>query len=77
MVPQCMNSVLPTVHESGDKVTVQESNGTGKQYKATVEGKANGTVILSYSIEIKPEEGLLATSLKGQVVKPFSTNILQ
>jgi hypothetical protein len=77
MVPQCMNRVLPTVLESGDKITVQESSGTGKQYKAIAEGKANGTAILSYSIEVKLEEGLLeTTSLKGQVVTPFSFTIL-
>ena len=33
MVPQCMNKVLPTVLESGDKVTVQESSGTGNSIK--------------------------------------------
>jgi hypothetical protein len=76
-VPQCMNRLLPTVLEPGDKVTVQESSGTGKQYKAIAEGEANGTAILSYSIEVKPEEGLSeTTSLKGQVIQPFSINIL-
>jgi hypothetical protein len=76
-VPQCMNRVLPTVLEPGDKVAVQESSGTGKQYKAIAEGKANGTAFLSYNIEVKPEEGLLeTTSLKGQVVQPFSFTIL-
>ena len=75
-VPQCMNRVLPTVLEPGDKVTVQESSGTGKQYKAVAEGEANGTAILSYSIEVKPEGFLETTSLKGQVVQPFSFTIL-
>ena len=76
MVPQCMNRVLPTILEPGDKVTVQESNGTGKQYKAIAEGEANGTAILSYSIDVKPEGFLETTSLKGQVVQPFSFTIL-
>ena len=76
IVPQCMNRVLPTILEPGDKVTVQESSGAGKQYKAIAEGKANGTAILSYSIEVKPEGFLKTTSLKGQVVKPFSFIIL-
>jgi hypothetical protein len=76
MVPQCMNRVLPTVLELGDKVTVQESSGTGKQYKAVEEGETNGTAILSYSIEVKPEGFLETTSLKGQVVQPFSFTIL-
>jgi hypothetical protein len=76
MVPQCMNRVLPTVLESGDKTTVQESSVTGKQYKATIEGKANGTAILSYSIEVNSEGMLETTSLKGQVVQPFSIIIL-
>ena len=76
IVPQCMNRVLPTVLELGDKVTVQESSGTGKQYKAVAEGETNGTAILSYSIEVKPEGFLKATSLKGQVVQPFSFTIL-
>ena len=71
MVTQCMNRVLPTVLEPGDKVTVQESSGTGKQYKAVAEGEANGTAILSYSIEVKPEGFLQVTSLDGQVVKPL------
>jgi hypothetical protein len=76
IVPQCMNRVLPTILEPGDKVTIQESSGAGKQYKATVEGKANGTAILSYSIEVKPEGFMETTSLKGQVVQPFSFTIL-
>ena len=77
MVPQCMNRVLPIVLEPGDKVTVQESSGTGKQYKAIAEGKANGTAILSYSIEVKPEGSYLTTtSLNSQVVKPFNFTIL-
>ena len=76
IVPQCMNRVLPTVLELGDKVTVQESSGTGKQYKAVAEGETNGTAILSYSIEVKPEGFLKATLLKGQVVQPFSFTIL-
>jgi hypothetical protein len=75
MVPQCMNRVLPAVLEPGDKVTVQESSGTGKQYKAIAEGKVNGTAILSYSIEVKPEGFLQPTSLNGQVVQPFSFTI--
>lgn len=78
MTPQCMNRVLPTVLEPGDKTTVQERSGTGKQYKAVAEGEANGNAILSYSIEIKPEDSLLTTtSLNSQVVKPFSVTILQ
>ena len=78
MTPQCMNRVLPTVLEPGDKTTVQERSGTGKQYKAVAEGEANGNAILLYSIEVKPEGSLLTTtSLNSQVVKPFSFNILQ
>jgi hypothetical protein len=50
MTPQCMNRVLPTVLEPGDKTTVQERSGTGKQYKAVAEGEANGNAILLYSI---------------------------
>jgi hypothetical protein len=75
--PQCMNRVLPTVLEPGDKTTVQEPTGAGKQYKAVAEGEANGNAILSYSIEVKPEGSLLTTSLNSQVVKPFSVTILQ
>jgi hypothetical protein len=75
-VPQCMNRVLPTILEPGDKTTVQESSGTGKQYKAVAEGEAHGNAILLYSIEVKPEGFLQATSLDGQVVKPFSFTIL-
>ena len=41
MTPQCMNRVLPIVLELGDKTTVQERSGTGKQYKAVAEGEAN------------------------------------
>src|SRR5688500_5237974 len=78
MTPQCMNKVLPTVLEPGDKTTVQERSGTGKQYKAVAEGEANGNAIISYSIEVKPEGSLLTTtSLNSQVVKPFSITILQ
>ena len=78
MTPQCMNRVLPTVLEPGDKTTVQERSGTGKQYKAVAEGEANGNAILSYSIEVKPEGSLLTTtSLNSQVVKPFNVTILQ
>ena len=78
MTPQCMNRVLPTVLEPGDKTTVQERSGTGKQYKAVAEGEANGNAILSYSIEIKPEGSLLTTtSLNSQVVEPFNVTILQ
>jgi hypothetical protein len=78
MTPQCMNRVLPTVLEPGDKTTVQERSGTGKQYKAVAEGEANGNAILSYSIEVKPEDSLLTTtSLNSQVVEPFSVTILQ
>jgi hypothetical protein len=77
MTPQCMNRVLPTVLEPGDKTTVQERSGTGKQYKAVAEGEANGNVILSYSIEVKSEGSLLTTtSLNSQVVKPFNVTIL-
>ena len=71
--PQCVNRVLPTVLEPGDKTTVQEHSGTGKQYKAVAEGEANGNAVLSYSIEVKPEGSFLTTtSLNSQVVKPFS-----
>ena len=78
MTPQCMNKVLPTVLEPGDKTTVQERSGTGKQYKAVAEGEANGNAIISYSIEVKPEGSLLTTtSLNSQVVKPFNVTILQ
>ena len=78
MTPQCMNRVLPTVLEPGDKTTIQERSGTGKQYKAVAEGEANGNAILSYSIEVKPEGSLLTTtSLNSQVVIPFSVTILQ
>ena len=78
MTPQCMNRVLPTVLEPGDKTTVQERSGTGKQYKAVAEGEANGNAILSYSIEVKPEGSLLpTTSLNSQVIEPFSVTILQ
>jgi hypothetical protein len=75
--PQCMNRVLPTVLEPGDKTTVQEPTGAGKQYKAVAEGEANGNAVLSYSIEVKPEGSLLTTSLNSQVVKPFNVTILQ
>ena len=34
-----MNIDLRTVLEPGDKVTIQESSGTGKQYKAVAEGE--------------------------------------
>ena len=78
MTPQCMNRVLPTVLEPGDKTTVQERSGTGKQYKAIGEGEANGNAVLLYSIEVKPEGSLLTTtSLNSQVVKPFSVTILK
>jgi hypothetical protein len=76
--PQCMNRVLPTVLEPGDKTTVQERSGTGKQYKAVAEGEAKGNAILLYSIEVKPEGSLLTTTLlNSQIVKPFSITILQ
>jgi hypothetical protein len=75
--PQCVNRVLPTVLEPGDKTTVQEPTGAGKQYKAVAEGEANGNAILSYSIEVKPEGSLLTKSLNSQVVKPFNVTILQ
>ena len=76
MTPQCMNRVLPTVLEPGNKTTVQERSGTGKQYKAVEEGEANGTAVLSYSIEVKPEGSYLTTtSLNSQVVKPFNFTI--
>jgi hypothetical protein len=75
--PQCMNRVLPTVLEPGDKTTVQEPTGAGKQYEAVAEGEANGNAILSYSIEVKPEGSLLTTSLNSQVIKPFNVTILQ
>ena len=78
MTPKCMNRVLPTVLEPGDKTTVQERSGTGKQYKAVAEGEAKGNAILLYSIEVKPEGSLLTTtSLNSQIVKPFSITILQ
>ena len=77
MTPKCMNRVLPTILEPGDKTTVQERSGTGKQYKAVAEGEANGNAILSYSIEVKPEGSLLTTSFNSQIVKPFSVTILQ
>ena len=75
--PQCVNRVLPTVLEPGDKTIVQEPTGAGKQYKAVAEGEANGNAVLSYSIEVKPEGSLLTTSLNSQVVKPFNVTILQ
>ncbi len=77
MTPKCMNRVLPTVLEPGDKTTVQELSGTGKQYKAVAEGEANGNAILLYSIEVKPESSLLTTSLNTQVINPFNVTILQ
>ena len=77
MTPKCMNRVLPTVLEPGDKTTVQELSGTGKQYKAIAEGEANGNAILLYSIEVKPEGSLLTTSLNTQVINPFNVTILQ
>ncbi|HET8792273.1 MAG TPA: hypothetical protein VFM31_00645 [Nitrososphaeraceae archaeon] len=76
MTPQCMNRILPTVLEPGDKTTVQTSSGTGTQYKAVTEGEANGNAVLSYSIEVKPEGSSLTTSLNSQVIKPFSVTIL-
>jgi hypothetical protein len=75
--PQCVNRVLPTVLEPGDKTTVQEPTGAGKQYKAVAEGEANGNAVLSYSIEVKPEGSLPTASLNSQVVKPFNVTILQ
>ena len=75
--PQCVNKVLPTVLEPGDKTTVQEPTGAGKQYKAVAQGEANGYAVLSYSIEVKPEGSSLTTSLNSQVVKPFNVTILQ
>ena len=77
MVPQCMNKVLPTVLEPGNKTTVQEPTGAGKQYKAVAEGEANGNAVLLYSIEVKPEDTSLTTSLNSQVVKPFNFTVLQ
>ena len=77
MTPKCMNRVLPTVLEPGDKTTVQERSGTGKQYKAVAEGEANGNAILLYSIEVKPEGSMLTTSLNSQVINPFNVTILQ
>jgi hypothetical protein len=71
-----MNKVLPTVLEPGDKTIVQERSGTGKQCKAIAEGEANGAATLSYSFEVKPEDALETTSLKGQIVKLFSIDIL-
>jgi hypothetical protein len=64
---QCVNRVLSTVLAPGDKNTVQERSGTGKQYKAVEEGEANGTAVLSYSIEVKPGGSYLTTtSLNSQ-----------
>ena len=77
MTPKCMNRVLPTVLEPGDKTTVQERSGTGKQYKAVAEGEANGNAILLYSIEVKPLGSMLTTSLNSQVINPFNVTILQ
>lgn len=77
MTPKCMNRVLPTVLESGDKTTVQEQSGTGKQYKAVAEGEANGNAIFLYNIEVKPEGSLLTTSLNSQVINSFNVTILQ
>ena len=77
MTPKCMNRVLPTVLEPGDKTTVQERSGTGKQYKAVAEGEANGNAILLYSIEVKPLGSMLTTSLNSQVINPFNITILQ
>ena len=77
MTPKCMNRVLPTVLEPGDKTTVQELSGTGKQYKAVAEGEANGNAILLYSIEVKPKGSMLTTSLNSQVINPFNVTILQ
>ena len=77
MTPKCMNRVLPTVLEPGDKTTVQERSGTGKQYKAVAEGEANGNAILLYSIEVKPKGSMLTTSLNSQVINPFNVTILQ
>ena len=77
MTPKCMNRVLPTILEPGDKTTVQERSGTGKQYKAVAEGEANGNAILLYSIEVKPKGSLLTTSLNSQVINPFKVTILQ
>jgi hypothetical protein len=70
-----VNRVLPTVLEPGDKTTVQEPTGAGKQYKAIAEGEANGNAVLSYSIEVKPEGSLPTASLNSQVVKPFNVTI--
>jgi hypothetical protein len=77
VTPQCMNKILPIILEPGDKTTVQERSGIGKQYKAVAEGEANGNAILLYSIEVKSEDSLLTTSFNSQVVKPFSVTILQ
>jgi hypothetical protein len=76
MTPQCINKFLPTVLEPGDKTTVQTNSGRGTQYKAITEGEANGNAILSYSIEVNPEDSMFTTSLNSQVVKPFSITIL-
>ena len=77
MTPKCMNRVLPTILEPGDKTTVQERSGTGKQYKAVAEGEANGNAVLLYSIEVKPKGSMLTTSLNSQVINPFKVTILQ
>ena len=77
MTPKCMNRVLPTVLEPGDKTTVQELSGTGKQYKAVAEGGANGNAVLLYRIEVKPKGSMLTTSLNSQVINPFNVTILQ
>lgn len=76
MSPKCMNKVLPTILQTGDKTTVQESSGTGKQYKAVAEGQAKGNAILLYGIEVIPEGSSFKTSLLSQVVQPFEFTIL-
>ena len=48
--PQCMNIDLLTVLEPGDKVTIQESSGTGKQYKAVTEGEVNQSKRITFNL---------------------------
>lgn len=74
--PKCMDRLLPIILESGDKTTVQERSGTGKQYKAVAEGQANGNAIFIYSIEVKSEDSSLKAPLLSQVVQPFSITII-
>ncbi len=73
MTPKCMNRVLPTVLEPGDKTTVQERSGTGKQYKAVAEGEANGNAILLYSIEPSGLTSILYNKMAFPFASPSAT----